>query len=112
MVSPKTMKNWLPLVFGPLLAIATTPAGYAGRRSVGTYSLSNWYFGPPEPVPVGSPHWSTWKSDGWPLCGSAPDLFTNRWHEIPLKKFLPARYVKLAAVHGAFLRSSWTTIFP
>src|SRR5690348_15067416 len=104
------MKNWLPLVFGPPLAIATEPAGYCGRELVGAYSLSNSYFGPPEPVPLGSPHCSTWNSFGWPVCWSVPLWFTSRWHELPLKKFLLARYVKLAAVQGAFARSMRITI--
>jgi len=42
-------KNWLPLVSGPLLAIATTPSGYGGRSSVGRFSLGKRYEGPPVP---------------------------------------------------------------
>ena len=51
--SAVTMKNWEPFVFGPAFAIARAP------RSTGCLliSSSNWYPGPPMPVPVGSPPW-------------------------------------------------------
>ena len=32
------MKNWLPLVFGPLLAMATEPSGYCGLALAGSSS--------------------------------------------------------------------------
>src|SRR5689334_22242727 len=35
-----------------------------------------------------------------------------RWHSVLSKNFLPARYVKLAAVHGAFDVSTTTLITP
>src|SRR5262245_8473452 len=86
------MKNWLPLVPGPLLAIATTPRAYVAApwaSAWGRFSSANTYVGPPAPVPDGSPHWST----------KMPPL-TMRWHLLPSKNFWPARWAKLAAVHG------------
>ena len=48
-----TMKNWEPFVFGPALAMASAP-----RTTFWVVnSSSNWYPGPPDPVPVGSPPW-------------------------------------------------------
>ena len=37
--------------------MATAPVGYCGVGRLGS-SRSNWYPGPPVPVPVGSPVWS------------------------------------------------------
>ena len=57
--SPWTRKNWPPLPFSgsAVRAIARVPRGYA--PSFGAFSTPNPYPGFPEPVPVGSPHWST-----------------------------------------------------
>src|SRR5688500_3136045 len=104
------MKNWLPVLPGcPELAIAMTPSGYGGRLSVGRFSSVSLYDGPPvpsvsrQPLPValGSPHWST----------LMPSV-TRRWHLLLSKKFLLARCVKLAAVHGAAARSTFAVIGP
>src|SRR5579864_2208126 len=54
--APTMMKNWLPLVLGPELAMASEPILYA--PALGS-SSANVYPGPPVPVPVGSPPWST-----------------------------------------------------
>src|SRR5207249_6019739 len=48
-----TMKNWLPFVFGPALAMANAPRSTLWSLN----SSSNVYPGPPVPVPVGSPPW-------------------------------------------------------
>ena len=48
-----TMKNWLPFVFGPRLAMARAPR--TTRWSFA--SSSNSYPGPPVPVPSGQPPW-------------------------------------------------------
>ena len=56
-LGPVTTKNWLPLVLGPELAMATDPIGYCGVALAGS-SSANLYPGPPDPVPVGSPVWS------------------------------------------------------
>src|SRR5881227_3580647 len=37
---------------------------------------------------------------------------TSRWHGVLSKNFLLARYVKLAAVHGACAVSTWTSTVP
>src|SRR5690242_2014662 len=37
---------------------------------------------------------------------------TSRWHGVLSKNFLPARYVKLAAVHGACAVSTCTSTVP
>ena len=50
-----SMKNWLPLVFGPELAIDRIPGLLCFCLAVN--SSANWYPGPPIPVPVGSPVW-------------------------------------------------------
>ena len=49
------IKNWLPLVPGPALAIERIPG--QSCLSPSTNSSGNWYPGPPLPVPVGSPPW-------------------------------------------------------
>src|SRR6266540_2253984 len=91
------MKIWLLLVLGPLLAIATTPSGYAGVWPTGRFSSLTVYAGPPLPVPLGSPHCRTYRP--WVV---------SRWQEVPSKNFLPARYARLSVLHGAFLASSVT----
>ncbi len=59
------MKNCDPFVFGPAFAIARAPRSTLWSLN----SSSNWYPGPPEPVPVGSPPWimksgiTRWKID-------------------------------------------------
>src|SRR6266545_1824033 len=95
------MKIWLLLVLGPLLAIATTPSGYAGVWPTGRFSSLTVYAGPPLPVPLGSPHCRTYRP--WVV---------SRWQEVPSKNFLPARYARLSVLHGAFLASSVTWIVP
>lgn len=56
------IKNWLPLVLGPLLAMDTVPRLACFRFSLS--SSSNLPFGvgymdlPPRPEPVGSPPWT------------------------------------------------------
>src|SRR6185436_14437858 len=75
------------------------PAGYV--VPAGT-SWANLYEGPPEPEPVGSPHWRTPKV-GW---------LTSRWHGLPSKNFCWARYVKLAVAHGALVLSSVSVMSP
>src|SRR5687767_15856927 len=54
--SPATMKNWLPLVLAPELAMARDPSLY--DPALGS-SSSNLYPGPPVPVCWGSPPWMT-----------------------------------------------------
>ena len=49
------MKNWLPFVFGPAFAMEMTPVSCLSGFPFS--SSSNWYPGPPRPVPVGSPPW-------------------------------------------------------
>src|SRR4029079_14374580 len=88
------MKNWLPLVFGPLFAIATVPAGYFAPTR---FSSLKSYPGPPVPVPVGSPH-----------CSTLREPFVSRWEGVLSKYFWPARLTKELTVHGAFERSSST----
>ena len=58
-------------------------------------SSLNAYPGPPDPVPVGSPHWTTKML-----------LVTSRWHGVLLKNFCRASETKLFTVHGAAARSS------
>src|SRR4051812_8574239 len=50
------MKNWLPFVFGPALAIDSEPFWW--RRGLFLTSSANLYPGPPLPVPCGSPPWT------------------------------------------------------
>jgi hypothetical protein len=47
------MKNWLPFVSGPAFAIASAPRS----TLCSLISSSNWYPGPPVPVPCGQPPW-------------------------------------------------------
>ena len=49
---PRTLMGW-----DEVRAMATVPAGYA--PCLGAFSMPKPYPGPPVPVPVGSPHWST-----------------------------------------------------
>ena len=54
----KVMKNWLPLVLGPELAIESTPR--PSCRSLFVHSSLKGLphmLSPPVPVPVGSPPW-------------------------------------------------------
>ena len=81
------MKNWLPLVSGPALAMATDPSGYCGAALAGS-SSANLYPGPPVPVPVGSPVWST-----------KPGM--TRWKTTQSKKCWRARKTKLLTASGA-----------
>src|ERR1039458_7842708 len=74
-VAASVMKNWLPLVFGPALAIDRVPALVCFRSLWN--SSANLYPGPPRPVPSGSPPWimkpgiTRWKivpsSSGFPV---------------------------------------------
>ena len=54
-VSLWVIKNWLPFVPGPALAIDNIPAESCFKLS--TISSLNEYPGDPDPVPVGSPPW-------------------------------------------------------
>ena len=90
------MKNWLPFVLGPELAMAKAPVLY----SFGPGSSSpNWYPGPPLPLSSGSPPWIT-KSG------------TIRWKAMPSKKWYRASTTKLLTVFGAFLSSRVRVITP
>src|SRR6185436_8296389 len=54
-VGPSVMKNWLPLVLGPALAIDRMPA--LSWRAFGWNSSAKLKPGPPVPCPSGSPPW-------------------------------------------------------
>src|SRR3984885_6343347 len=105
------MKNWLPLVPGPALAMASVPRGYrTGSRSLGSfgwywsvgYSLANWYPGPPVPSPLGSPH-----------CRTPSDSeVVSRWHLVLSKYFWPIRLAKLLTVQGDSLFASSSPRLP
>mmetsp|Transcript_3391 Transcript_3391/g.13816 ORF Transcript_3391/g.13816 Transcript_3391/m.13816 type:complete len:297 (+) Transcript_3391:332-1222(+) len=51
------MKNWDPLVCGPLLAMESTPRPSCTRWVISSLNLSPQMHCPPDPVPVGSPPW-------------------------------------------------------
>src|SRR6266545_4511150 len=70
-------------------------------RAVGGASSGNRYPGPPLPVPLGSPH-----------CRRNPPTVLSRWHALPSKNWWPARWVKLAAVHGVLARSIAISMTP
>ncbi len=105
------MKNWLPVVPGPALAMATVPD--SKTRNVlpsttcsvtpGVAAVANssgtTYPGPPRPVAVGSPAWMM-KSGN------------TRCDTVPSKYPVFARYTNEFTVSGAMSLSSSNTMSP
>ena len=103
-VGARVMKNWLPFVPGPELAIASRP-GTSKFRFESNSSL-NRYPGSPIPVPTGSPPWimksgiTRWKIV--PLYSGLLTIFLLVAGLVHV--FVPsARAMKLATANGSLL---------